>query len=218
MGHRHRIVAAIYDQMTEADERAFLGQLRSEIVGLAAGTVIEVGAGTGRNLPHYQAGLVREVKAVEPDPYMRRRAAPRAAAASFPVEFVEGTAEDLPFPSGYADSVVATLVLCSVDQPQQAVREFRRVLRPGGQLLFIEHIRSDDVWRARLQDLVAPVWQRVAANCHPNRPTLTVFRAAGFEVQEKRRVAVGLFPWIPPIVAGLATVMDGMTLTTASAH
>lgn len=206
MPHRHRIVAAIYDRMTESDERAFLGQLRAEIVGLAAGTVIEVGAGTGRNLPHYRAGLVRELKAVEPDPYMRRQAVPRAAAVGFPVEFVEGTAEHLPFPSSYADSVVATLVLCSVDQPEQVVREFQRVLKPGGQLLFIEHIRSDQLWRARLQDLVTPVWQRVAANCHPNRPTLTGLRNAGFEVQEKRRVAVGLFPWIPPIVAGVATV------------
>jgi len=146
--------------MTESDERAFLGQLRSEIVGLASGTVIEVGAGTGRNFPHYREGLVRELKAVEPDPYMLRQAMARAAAAGLPIE------------------------------------------------LLIEHIRSDHVWRARLQDLVTPLWRRVAANCHPNRPTLKLFRDAGFEVQEMRRHTEGLFPWIPPIVAGVATTRD----------
>ena len=206
MAHRHPIIAAIYDRISESEERAFLGRLRADIVGLAAGTVIEVGAGTGRNLPHYRASAIRELKAVEPDPYMRRRAEPRRVAVGFPVELIEATAEELPFPSNSADCIVATLVMCSVDRPAQAVREFSRVLKPGGRLLFIEHIRSDLPRRARLQDWVTPLWRHVAANCHPNRPTLAAFRDAGFDVQEKERVAAGLFPWIPPIVAGVATL------------
>lgn len=209
MEHRHPIVAAIYDRITESDERRFLGRLRAETVGLATGAVIEVGAGTGRNFPYYRPEGVRELKAVEPDPHMRRRASPRAAALNFPIELVEGTAENLPFPSGYADSIVATLVLCSVDEPERAVVEFRRVLKADGRLLFIEHVRSNQPWRARMQDWVTPFWRSVAGNCHPNRSTLTALRNAGFDVQEKQRISAGLFPWIPPFVAGVATVVAG---------
>lgn len=205
MGHRHPILAAIYDRMIEADERAFLGKLRAEIVGLASGNVVEVGAGTGRNFPHYRPQAVRELSAVEPDPYMRRRAQPRAAAAAFPVNLVDGTAEDLPLPSGSADCVVATLVLCSVDEPERAMREIRRVLKPGGQLLIIEHIRSEKPGRARLQDWATPIWRRLGGNCHPNRATLALLSSVGFDVREKQRINAGLFPWIPPFVAAIAT-------------
>lgn len=204
MKHSHPIVAAVYDRMTESDERRVLGRLRADVVGQATGTVIEVGAGTGRNLPHYRAESIRELKVVEPDPYMRQRAESRAATVRFRVDFLDGTAEFLPFPDESADSVVATLVLCSVDRPEEAVRELRRVLKPGGMLLFIEHIRSEEPWRSRLQDWVTPLWRRVAANCHPNRSSLALFEDAGFEVKVSDRASAG-FPWIPPIVAGVAT-------------
>lgn len=203
MSHRHPIVAAIYDRMIESDERNFLGWLRTEVVGVAKGVVVEIGAGTGRNFPHYPAAAVQRLDAVEPDPHMRRRAEARAAEAGFPVEFVEATAERLPFAAGYADSVVVTLVLCSVDQPQQAVQEIRRVLKPRGQLLFIEHVRSDEPWRARVQDWATPVWHRIAANCHPNRATLALLSESGFEVRATHRLAVGS-PWTQPVIAGVA--------------
>ena len=204
MSHSHPIIAAIYDRMSEAEERAFLGRVRSKLLARATGTVVEVGAGTGRNLPYYRPGAVREVVAVEPDPHMKRRAHARLAAAPVPVRPLEAVAERLPLDDGFADTVVATLVLCSVDDPEASVREIRRVLKPGGMLLFVEHVRSDEQWRGRLQDFVTPAWRRLAANCHPNRATLTLLRDGGLKPREEERLAVGA-PWVQPVVAGFAT-------------
>ncbi len=187
-----------------AAERMFLSRLRCKTMVFAHGRVIEIGAGTGRNIPFFSAASVERLEVVEPDPHMRRRAAERASAASFPIDLVDATAEDLPFADNYADVVVATLVFCSVDDPARAVQEVRRVLRPGGKLVFIEHIRSDEPWRSRLQDFVTPVWRRITANCHVNRATLALFLNAGFEIHELERLAVGL-PWTHPVVAGFAT-------------
>jgi ubiquinone/menaquinone biosynthesis C-methylase UbiE len=207
MRHRHPIIAAIYDRMCAAQQRAFLAALRGEIVGNAAGIVVEVGAGTGLNFPHYRAASVQRLAAVEPDPYMRRRAERRAQEAGLAVTFVDATAEGLPFPASYADNVVATLMLCSVDQPEQVAGEFRRVLKPGGALLFIEHVRSEEPWRARLQDWVTPVWRRFAGNCHANRASVAVLQRSGFVVQELRRVPGG--PWGNAFVAGIAQIGGG---------
>lgn len=204
MRHKHPIIAAIYDRMCATQERAFLADLRRDVVGQALGCVVEVGTGTGLNLPHYRAGEVSRLVAVEPDPHMRRRAAARAAEVGFPVELIDATAEDLPFETGFADTLVGTLVLCSVDDPEQAVREFRRVLKPGGRLLFIEHVRSDERRRATLQDWVTPLWKHVAGNCHVNRATPDVLRFVGFQVHELHRVPRG-GPWGNPIVAGVGT-------------
>lgn len=201
---KHPIVAAIYDPFMERAERGFLGRLRSQIVGQARGRVVEIGAGTGRNFPHYRPSTVDRVDAIEPDPYMRRRAGERAARANLPIHLIDATGEQLPFGDAHADSVVMTLVLCSVDDPHAAVRELSRILKPEGKLLFIEHIRSDQPWRGRFQDLVAPVWRRLSANCHPNRTSTALLRASGFDVQESERVSEGL-PWAHPIVAGVAT-------------
>jgi ubiquinone/menaquinone biosynthesis C-methylase UbiE len=204
MSHSHPVIAAIYDRMCAAQERAFLADLRRKIVGRAIGRVVEVGAGTGLNFSHYQSDAVGQLVAVEPDSHMRRRAVPRAAEVRFPLEFIEAPAERLPFDTGFADTVVATLVLCSVDDPEQAARELHRVLKPAGTFLFIEHVRSDDGWRASLQDWITPWWKHLAGNCHANRASLAVLRTAGFDVQELHRVPRG-GPWGNPIVAGVAT-------------
>jgi ubiquinone/menaquinone biosynthesis C-methylase UbiE len=201
--HSHPWMATLYDPMLEIAEQRFLGRLRAASAGKAVGCVLEVGAGTGLNFRHYRAPAVREVLAIEPDPYMRRRAEPRAAQAAVRIRLMVGIAEALPLPDGSVDTIVATLVLCSVERPEQAVREWRRVLRAGGVVHWVEHIRSPEPWRARLQDWVAPLWRRVAAGCHPNRDALGILRSAGFEVQERERVEAG-FPWTKPIVAGSA--------------
>lgn len=206
MNRGHPIIAAIYDRIRESEERSFFGRLRDEIIGQAEGTVVEIGVGTGLNFPRYRPPAIRHHYAVEPDPHMRRQAERRAAVAGFPVEFLDGTAERLPLSDGAADTVVATLVLCSVDDPRQAGREMRRVLKPRGKLLFIEHVRADEPWRARLQDCLAPVWQRVAANCHPNRVSLELLQEAGFAVQEARRISSGV-PLDRPLVAGIARIL-----------
>lgn len=206
MSHRHPILAALYDRLTESGERAFLGALRRQFVGAAKGLVVEIGAGTGRNFPYYSRGAVDQVLAVEPDPEMRRRGEARRQASEARIRLLDGTAERLPVESACADTVVSTLVLCSVDDPEQSLREIRRVLQPGGTLILIEHIRAADRWTTRFQDLLTPAWRRIAGNCHLNRPTLHTLRGGGFEMQGGDSWAVES-PKILPIVAATATVV-----------
>jgi len=198
--HRHPLFAAIYDRMMAAagDE---LTRLRDETFSRARGVVVEVGAGTGLNFAYYRAGEVDRVHAIEPDPHMRRRAELRAKEAPVRVEVVDGTAESIPLPSACADSVVSSLVFCSFDDPERAAAEIRRILKPGGILFFVEHIRGQERWRTLLQDAITPLWRQIGANCHPNRATLEVLKRAGFTLSRDREVNLGL-PWIRPIVAG----------------
>ncbi len=203
MRHRHPLIAAIYDRMCAAKERAFLSDLRREVVGRARGLTVEIGAGTGLNLSHYQVDDLRHLCLLEPDPHMRERAVRRAKDIGLPVDFSDAAAEDLPFPDCHVDTVVATLVLCSVDDPRRVAAEIRRTLKPEGTLLFIEHVRSNEPWRARLQDLVAPAWRHISGNCHVNRASVKTLREARFAVEEIRRVPRG-GPWGNPIVAGVA--------------
>jgi ubiquinone/menaquinone biosynthesis C-methylase UbiE len=204
MARAHPIIAAIYERMSESLEREHLGNLRRKLIAAAKGVVLEIGAGTGKNFPYYLPGAAEEVIALEPDPYMRRRGEPRAQAAGVPIRLIDGCAESLPVDDAYADTVVATLVLCSVDDLPKAAQELRRVLKPGGTLVLIEHIRSQERWRARLQDMLTPLWRRIAANCHPNRSTLEVLRDLGFDFRDQEELSVGA-PWTQPVVAGLAT-------------
>lgn len=203
MTHRHPIIAAVYDRVCAGDERAFLSALRHDLLGEAHGVVVELGAGTGLNFPHYRAGEVDIVHALEPDPYMRSRAAPRAAQSPLPIELREATAEAMPFAPATADTLVGTLILCSVDDTQQVLNEILRVLKPGGSFLFIEHVRSERPSSAWLEDLINPVWRRVAGNCHCNRATVKLLLAAGFTVEETHRFPKR-GPWGNAVVAGRA--------------
>jgi ubiquinone/menaquinone biosynthesis C-methylase UbiE len=123
MRHAHPITAAIYDRLVESTERAFLAALRARLLGTAQGKVLEVGAGTGRNFAHYSLSAITEIIAVEPDPHLRRRAEVWVAAVAATIILTEGTAESLPVPNQSIDTIVSTLVLCSVDDPEAAVRE-----------------------------------------------------------------------------------------------
>jgi ubiquinone/menaquinone biosynthesis C-methylase UbiE len=154
----------------EPQDRLGLARQRRRTAGAATGRVLELGIGTGRNLPHYTS--VDEVVGIEPDPLMLRRARPRAAAAPFPVRLVEGSAEALPFGEDEFDTIVVALALCTIPDPDAALREARRVLKPGGRILFLEHVRSSRPRLARFQDLITPVWMELAGGCHPNRPTV----------------------------------------------
>jgi SAM-dependent methyltransferase len=151
---------------------------REETAGGARGRVLEVGAGTGANLALYPDGT--DVVALEPDPHMLRELRKRAAGR--PVRVVRGSAQALPFGDGTFDTVVTSLVLCSVPDPDGAVRELRRVLAPGGRLRFYEHVRSEDPGLARRQDRWERAWGWFSGGCHPNRDTLATLRAGGFEV------------------------------------
>ena len=171
-----------------------------------SGRVVEVGAGNGLNFPHYPAA-VTEVLAVEPEPFLREKAKQAAAQAPVPVNVVEGLADSLPAPDGSFDAGVASLVLCSVPGQAQALAELRRVIRPGGELRFYEHVRSRDTREARGQDRIDRLWPRFSGGCHPNRDTPAAIEAAGFDIEQCDRFRFRpfvLLKAIEPHVIGVA--------------
>jgi ubiquinone/menaquinone biosynthesis C-methylase UbiE len=174
---------------------------RDELIRGLAGRVLEIGAGTGLNLPRY--GEAARVVAVEPEPTMARMASVRGREAAAHVEVLRGVAEALPFRDDAFDAVAACYVLCSVADPASALAELRRVLRPGGPLRVYEHVRSGDPRWARVQDLITPVWHRFGCNCHPNRNTAALLEAAGFEVSV-RRFSFGPPSPVRPHILGVA--------------
>jgi len=197
----HPIVAAVYDRLTRSTERRFLGAHRAWLAARARGRVLDLGAGTGANFPHLDAAA--ELVAVEPDPYMLARARQRASTLGRPVTFLADSAEALTLETGSVDAVLATLVLCTVDDPARALAEIRRVLAPGGSLLFLEHVRLDHPLWGRLQDAVTPAWRALFAGCHPNRDTVAAVRRAGFAIEDLARFPFGPMPG-PLLVRGVA--------------
>src|SRR3972149_4237805 len=175
----HKWFAAIYDRMMASAERSFMKPVREEIAGGASGRVLEAGAGTGANFAHYRDGT--EVVATEPDPFMLERAQKRASAEGRSIDLRQAPAEDLPFGDGSFDTVVCTLVLCTVRDPEKALSEMRRVLKPEGQYRFYEHVRYEHAFGAFWQDLATPVWRWFGAGCHPNRDVAALIQAAAFE-------------------------------------
>ena len=182
-----------YDLLGRRAEAGALGERRRELLAELEGDVLEIGAGTGANLRHY--GRAASVVALEPDERMARRIAEKLADARVPVEVVSGEAEALPFPDARFDAAVSTLVLCSVGDPARALAEIRRVLRPGGVLVLLEHVRGTGTC-ARWQDRLTPLHRRLAGNCHLDRDTLAAVAAAGFDV---RRVSAGPIPSTHPL-------------------
>jgi len=179
----HRVFAAMYDRMTASAEHAGLADRRRRLLAGARGDVLEIGGGTGANLAHYPRAGVERVVVVEPDGAMRRRLLKRLAVAPVPVEVHETGIDDAPFADGSFDTVVSTLVLCTVPDPAAALDTVRRLLRPGGSLLFLEHVAGIGV-RLRLQRLMSPLWQRLLGGCHPDRDIVGTIRAAGFTIAE----------------------------------
>lgn len=207
MSVRGWIIAALYDRMTATSERAGLAAQRRRLLRDARGRVLEVGAGTGINLDHYPDG-VEDLVLVEPERAMARKLRGRLRQLGRTAEIVEGDAAALPFPDDSFDTVVCTLVLCSIPDPRRALDELRRVLRPGGSLLFLEHVRSDDLRTARLQDRVNPVWRFVANGCNCNRPTLSLIEGS-FSVEEVERGEIPKAPRIVrPLVSGRAVASE----------
>lgn len=194
-----RFFATIYDRMLAGTERAGLAEMRAELIADARGRTLEVGAGTGLNLRHY-GEAVDELVLTEPEPHMAARLRKRLAndpPAAGSVRVIEAGAESLPFDDASFDTVVCTLVLCTVDDPARGAAELRRVLRPGGSLLYLEHVRADDQRLARWQDRLERPWGWIGAGCHPNRPTEGTLAAAGFEIEGLQRERM---PKAPPIV------------------
>ena len=196
------LYATMYDRITSGSERAGLGEDRHRLLAQATGATIEIGAGTGLNLSHFPPAVTR-LCLVEPDPDMRKRLRRRATGRD-DVEIMDARAEALPYPDASFDTAVVTFALCSVADPGTALAEIARVLRPGGLLLFLEHVRDTDPKIARKQD--HPVFLYSWIGCHPNRDTLTAISQAPFEVTTVRRGEVPKAPRVErPMVVGTAT-------------
>ncbi len=200
---RHPVFARCYARVGHLLDAEVAGH-RSKLLAGLAGRVIEVGAGNGLSFPHYPA-TVTEVVAVEPEPYLRRLALAAARRAPVPIRVVDGTAEALPAPDTAVDAVVASLVLCTVQDLDRALAEARRVLRPGGTLRFFEHVRGEDPRLARWQDRLERPWGWLAGGCHPNRDTVAAITAAGLRVVALERFDLQAMPALArPHVLGVA--------------
>jgi ubiquinone/menaquinone biosynthesis C-methylase UbiE len=193
----HNIFARVYELLNSGlAESNFMVPLRREMVGKAHGLVLEIGAGTGLNFSFYQPGQVERVEAIEPDTAMLRFAQERMNTAHVPITLTQVAVEALPFADETFDSAVATLVFCSVNDPARGFREIMRVLKPGGTLLLVEHVRSQGAVAARVQDALVPVTKLLAGNCHWNRDTAHTVAEVGFQVTFKRDIRSLLMPMI----------------------
>jgi ubiquinone/menaquinone biosynthesis C-methylase UbiE len=187
----HPVFARLYERISATADRRGGDRHRAELLDGLAGRVIEVGAGNGRNFSHYPSG-VSEVLAVEPEAKLRESAHARVARARVAVRVVDGVADRLPAEEGSFDAGVASLVLCTVPDPDAALAELRRVIRPGGELRFYEHVVSQRRGTARLERaLDATVYPHLAGGCHLARDTLAAIEHAGFEIRSCRRFAFG---------------------------
>jgi SAM-dependent methyltransferase len=186
------LFAALYDSSLRRGERAGMSDHRRALLSAASGRVLEIGAGTGLNLPFYPDGI--DLVLTEPEAPMARR-------IDQPV--VPASAEELPFDDASFDTAVSTLVLCTVADPERAIAELRRVLRPGGRLLFIEHVRGEGRV-ARWQDRLERPWRRIGNGCHANRDTLAALHAGGFRVKARRDTWHRMPRLIRPLVLGTA--------------
>jgi ubiquinone/menaquinone biosynthesis C-methylase UbiE len=157
-----------------------LAAYRGRVVAAAEGNVLEVGIGSGLNLPFYSANVGRVI-GLDPSPNLLVMARRARASFSLQVEFIEGSAESIPLQSASVDTVVTTWTLCSIPNPSQALREMRRVLKPGGHLLFVEHGRAPDANVRWWQDRLTPAWKRVGGGCHLNRAIGSLIAGAGFQ-------------------------------------
>jgi len=202
MGIRSRFFAMTYDRQLAKVEKAGLAEKRQRLIGGATGRVLEIGGGTGANLSHYAPGV--ELTITEPEDPMLKRLRQRVDAEAPGTEVVQAPAEALPFEDCSFDAAVTTLVLCGVDDQSRALGELRRVLRPGGRLLFLEHVRSDDLGRAQWQDRLNFL-SRFVSCCDCNRSTLAAIEAAGFEVEEVEHTELPKSPpFVRPLIVGTA--------------
>lgn len=204
----HPLFARYYAKISPAMDRGGMAEHRARLLSGLTGTVIELGCGNGLNFPHYPA-TVAHVLAVEPDPYLRTLAERAAAQAAAPVNVIDAVADRLPASDGTMDAAVVCLVLCSVPEQQVALRELRRVLKPGGQLRFLEHVRGASPRFVRFQRAAdATFWPLVAGGCHTSRDTEAAISEAGFTLADVARFDFPpgrLRPPAAPHVLGTAT-------------
>ena len=207
---RHPIFARTYARIGAAAEEKGAAEHRRELLAGLSGRIIEVGAGTGLNFPHYPES-VQEVVAVEPEPLLRKLATDAAAGAAIAVQVIDGVADALPVEDGSFDAGVASLVLCSVPDQADALGELFRVIRSGGELRFYEHVRADTPGFARFQHGIDIVWPLFGGGCHASRDTLGAIERAGFVVESSRGfrfVPCAVAKPVSPHVLGIARRPD----------
>ncbi len=204
------IFARHYDQFTDRMERAWLREARAELLSGLAGTVVELGAGTGKNLAHYPDAVER-LMLTEPNPAMRDQLRTHVSERTWPfeVEIVDATADRLPINDDAADAVVSTLVLCSVPALGPAVAEIRRVLRSDGELRILEHVAAERVWARRIQTRLDGLWHWIEGSCHLDHETRTALAAGGFDVSGVHEALQdGMPPLFHRIARGVAVARD----------
>ena len=199
-----RLFAWGYDWFMSQAEKKGLRDARHDLLAEANGECLEIGAGTGLNLEHWPASVERLVL-TEPDPHMTKRLREKVTAAGRPAEVVDAPGEQLPFPDNSFDTVALTLVLCTAPDPAAVLREVDRVLRPGGRLLFLEHVRADDPKLARWQDRLHGPWYLFGNGCHCNRDTVATIEASPLHLERAERGEIpGAVPIVRPKVVGRA--------------
>lgn len=204
--HRHPVFARLYTRISRAADQAGGEEHRRRLLAGLSGRVLEVGAGHGLNFPHYPP-TVTHVIAIEPEPHLRALAGAAAESAPISVEVLDAVAETLPAEDGSLDAVVASLVLCSVADQQAVLREIGRVLRPGGELRFYEHVVARRPgWKLLQRVLDGTVYPALAGGCHLARDTQASIRAAGFEIVSEERLETEVSQTLPaiPHVLGVA--------------
>jgi ubiquinone/menaquinone biosynthesis C-methylase UbiE len=197
-------MAVLYNPFVWLGELIGMRRRRRNLVAAAHGVVVEIGAGTGLNVAHYP-DAVDELILTEPEPGMRRKLGRLLERQARDARIVDAPAERLPLGDASVDTVVSTLVLCTVDDPEGALREIARVLRPDGQVLFIEHVRASSRFLAACQDLLLKPWRGFAGGCVCNRSTLQLMRACGFTVESDEAVWRGMPAIVHPLIVGRAT-------------
>ena len=190
-------------KITDFPEYSNLEELKQALLANLQGKVLEIGPGAGANFAYYPPSI--DWIGIEPNPFMHsylQQEAERQQLSS--IEFYQGTAEELPIADNSIDTVVSTHVLCSVANLEDSLREIQRVLKPGGQFIFLEHVAADcGTWKRKMQNGIEPVWKRLFDNCHPNRETWKVLETVGFAEVSYRQFQLS-FPIVSPHIAGVA--------------
>lgn len=181
----------IYDLAMKPLEATRFKKVRSDLIRNVQGKVLEIGSGTGINFPYYEKA--EQVIAIEPNPRMSRRAVKRGRNAQVPITLYEANAESLPFADNTFDTVIATLVFCTIPNPLEALKEIQRVSKPGAEILFFEHVRMEQPALAKAQDLLNPVWEKIGDGCQLNRDTLSLISSSGIYVESVESLYSGLF-------------------------
>jgi ubiquinone/menaquinone biosynthesis C-methylase UbiE len=211
---RDRLTAAAYDRLTAGLEREVYGPMRSELLHNARGRVLDIGAGTGANLPHFASlsDQVRELVLVDPNAGMLERAQRKASQLRLSVQLVDRGAEELPFADETYDTLVFALTLCTIPDPEAALREAHRVLRPQGRLLVLEHVRAREQSVARWQNRLNPMWKLINNGCHLNRDTRAAIERAGFEFDRLDQFSERRIPFaiVQPHLMGIAHKHDSV--------